>query len=73
MIMTLTCLKTSREVLSDCMFLNNSSITEHLKAATLYPQLSSLLKDVSVQPLDKAKVYAFLKRLAGWSTKIFLV
>lgn len=64
--MTLTCLKTTQEVLSNPMSLNKSNSTEHLRAATLYPQLSSLLKDVSVPPLPKTKVYAFLRRLAGW-------
>lgn len=59
--MTLTRLKTTQEVLSYSIFLNKNNSTEHLKAATLYPQLSSLLKDVSVQPLDKTKVYAFLR------------
>jgi len=55
------------------MFLNKNNSTEHLKVAALYSQLSSLLKDVSVQPLNKTKFSAFLRRLAAGYTEIFLV
>lgn len=73
MITTLTCLKTTQELLCSPMFLSNNNSTEHCKATAVYPQLSSLLKDVSVHPLDKISVYASLRQLADQSTEKLLV